>query len=100
MGVLSPGDKLPSVRSLAVELGINPNTVQKAYAILENDGVIVSISGKGSFISDDNSATDAILSAAREEFRKSAAEAKRMGLKKEDLIRILNSLYEGGNSDD
>lgn len=100
MGVLSPGDKLPSVRSLALELGINPNTVQKAYAILENDGVIVSISGKGSFISEDASATDAIVSAAKEEFKKAVSEAKRMGLQKEELHRILDSLYEGGNFDD
>ena len=49
-GMLRPGDKLPSVRSLALKLGINPNTVQKAYAILEADGIIYSVSGKGSFI--------------------------------------------------
>lgn len=42
-GVLNPGDKLLPVRSLASELGINPNTVAKAYKLLENDGYIVLI---------------------------------------------------------
>lgn len=51
-GVLSPGDKLPSVRSLATELSINPNTIQRAYAELERLGLICSIQGKGSFVAD------------------------------------------------
>ena len=50
VGVLKDGDKLPSVRQLALKLSVNPNTVQKAYAILETNGVIYSITGKGSFI--------------------------------------------------
>lgn len=49
-GVLTSGDPLPSVRNLAQELGINPNTVQKSYRILEQQGILESIPGKGSFI--------------------------------------------------
>ena len=45
-----PDDKLPSVRSLAKELGINPNTIQKAYSELERQGVIMSLQGRGSII--------------------------------------------------
>ena len=51
-GVLAPGDKLPSVRELASELAINPNTIQRAYRELEADGWIASVSGKGSFVCD------------------------------------------------
>lgn len=51
-GVLNPGDKLPSVRSLATELSINPNTIQRAYAELERLGLICSVKGKGSFVAD------------------------------------------------
>lgn len=51
-GVLRAGDKLPSVRDLAVELAVNPNTVAKAYQELERDGVIETPRGKGSFIAD------------------------------------------------
>ena len=49
-GVLSPGDKLPSVRELSANLTINPNTIQRAYRELENDGWIESAPGKGSFV--------------------------------------------------
>ena len=48
-GVLRPGDKLPSVRELAGQLAINPNTIQRAYRELETEGYIVSVPGKGSF---------------------------------------------------
>ena len=50
-GVLAAGEKLPSVRSLATELAINPNTIQRAYAALEAEGYIYSVAGRGSFVS-------------------------------------------------
>lgn len=52
-GELPTGTRLPSVRDLAVKLAINPNTIQRAYRELETDGVIVSVQGKGSFVSED-----------------------------------------------
>ena len=51
-GALEKDSQLPSVRSLAMELSINPNTIQKAYAELERQGYIYSIKGKGSFVAD------------------------------------------------
>ena len=51
-GMLRPGDKLPSVRALAVELAINPNTIQRAYTQLEAEGYILSVSGKGTFVAE------------------------------------------------
>ena len=50
-GAMKKGDKLPSVRALATELAINPNTIQKAYTELENEGYIYSVPGRGSFAS-------------------------------------------------
>lgn len=100
MGVLCDGDKLPSVRSLAIKLNVNPNTVQKAYAILENDGIIYSVSGKGSFISGDEAAQEAIVNTLKDDFKVAAETAKRMGLSKEQLLQVINSVYEGGKSDD
>lgn len=58
VGAFDPGEALPSVRALAQELGVNPNTVQKAYQMLEHDGIIYSVPGKGSFIADNSSAAD------------------------------------------
>lgn len=51
LGILEPDEQLPSVRSLSKQLGVNPNTVQKAYQCLESDGIIYSLTGKGSFVS-------------------------------------------------
>lgn len=51
-GVLRAGDRLPSVRDLAIELAVNPNTIAKAYQDLERDGVIETPRGKGSFVAD------------------------------------------------
>ena len=51
-GVMQPGEQLPSVRSLAMELSINPNTIQRAYQELERQGFIYSVKGKGSFVSE------------------------------------------------
>lgn len=100
MGVLKDGDKLPSVRTLATQIGINPNTVQKAYAILESNGLIYSVSGKGSFISGDETAANAILEAARSDFRNAAEEALRMGLGADELKGIVDEIGKGGNGND
>lgn len=51
-GVIKTGEKIPSVRNLAVELSINPNTIQRAYAELEKQGYIYTVKGKGNFASD------------------------------------------------
>lgn len=50
-GVMNPGDQMPSVRGLSMELSVNPNTIQKAYTELDNRGYVTSVPGKGCFIS-------------------------------------------------
>lgn len=52
-GVLEPHTKMPSVRSLALELSVNPNTIQRAYAQLEQDGYLYTVSGRGNFVTDE-----------------------------------------------
>lgn len=94
VGVLKADDKLPSVRQLANELRINPNTVQKAYAILETDGIIYSVSGKGSFISGDSAADTALYDAAKADFEKAAQEAAYRGLSKQSLAEIIEKVFE------
>ena len=51
-GMLAPGEKLPSVRSLAMDLAINPNTIQRAYAQLEMEGYVYSVAGRGTFVAE------------------------------------------------
>ncbi|MBQ7836031.1 MAG: GntR family transcriptional regulator [Clostridia bacterium] len=52
LGIMSPGDQLPSVRSLSIELSVNPNTIQKAYSELDAKGIAHSVPGRGCFIAD------------------------------------------------
>lgn len=82
-GELKAGEKLPSVRELAKELGVNPNTVSKAFQLLERDKVIYSLAGRGSFIS--AAGTETVRETALAEFDRAVAEALRAGISKKDL---------------
>lgn len=53
IGILNPNDKIPSVRSMATKLLVNPNTIQKAYSELDNKGIICSVPGRGCFVSEE-----------------------------------------------
>lgn len=55
-GILAPGEQLPSVRDLALQLAINPNTISKAYQELEHEGVVYTLRGRGTFVSGQASA--------------------------------------------
>lgn len=89
IGVLKPNDKLPSVRMLASDLGINPNTVARAYAELEKEGIIYTINKKGVFVSDKDNKSYLIDQA------KVAIETfKNDGLSKKELTIIVNEIFK------
>lgn len=96
-GVLKEQAQMPSVRSLAKELGVNPNTVAKAYQQLEHDGVIYSVAGRGSFISRIN--TENLKAYAFEDFDKAVCEALKASVSKEELIERIKN-FKGGLGDD
>lgn len=88
-GALQEGDKLPSVRALAAQLSINPNTIQRAYNELESDRYIVSIPGKGSFAAgktDENSKRRAALS---KQVRLIVTELRFLGASEKELQMLL-----------
>ena len=89
LGVLKRGDQLPSVRALASKFSVNPNTVQKSYSILEANGIIYSVKGKGSFISDDETAANAVLQSARREFIAAVCHAVDLGLSTDEMINLV-----------
>lgn len=89
LGVLKGGDQLPSVRALASKFSVNPNTVQKSYATLEANGIIYSVKGKGSFVSDDENAAKAVLQSAKQEFVLAVQHAADLGLAYEQMITII-----------
>lgn len=94
LGVLKSDTKLPSVRGLASKLSVNPNTVLKAYSILEANGIICSVKGKGTFICDDESADSAIKENAKAEFLSAVKSAFDLGLDADELIKIIKQQKE------
>lgn len=93
LGVLKGGEQLPSVRALASKFSVNPNTVQKSYAILEANGIIYSVKGKGSFISDDANAAENILILAKKDFASAIKNAADLGLSEEQMIHLVKQNF-------
>ena len=94
-GILAPDEKLPSVRELAAQLAINPNTIQRAYRELEQSGYIYTVPGKGAFAGArhevDEGRKEALLRSLRETLR----ELRYLGLSEAELREILAE--QGGN---
>lgn len=88
-GALQPGDKLPSVRSLASSLAINPNTIQRAYEALEREGYLYSVAGKGSFVAQRNEVEDTRKQELLKRFDAAAAELMFLGVTPEELVQRL-----------
>lgn len=99
-GVFKSGDKLPPVRILASQLGINPNTVAKAYRELESQGYIFSTVGRGSFLTDKLTENCAQKMLAIESFREAAKNACLFGVSKEEMTEILENTFKGGKNFD
>ncbi|MBC2580733.1 GntR family transcriptional regulator [Clostridium sp. DJ247] len=98
--ILKKDEKLPSVRTLANELTINPNTIQKAYRELETQGYIYSIPGKGSFVASIiQNENNKKISKLKDELIKILSEAMYLGMKKDEIIKIVSevdSIVKGG----
>jgi len=96
-GVLKPGDQLPSVRDLSVDLTVNPNTEQRAYKSLETEGVIYSVRGKGNFVADtreiDNKSLKKLYSSLSDLIRELAF----YGETPEQILDVVNKLFEERN---
>ena len=87
-GVLSDGDKLPSCRDYAAELGVNPNTVQRAYTLLEDNGVVFTIAKKGVFVSSGKKMPERNqLAFAR------ISELKNAGFSKQEILNAVQQIF-------
>lgn len=94
-GDLAPGEQLPSVRALAGELAINPNTIQRAYNELERVGVTVSVPGRGSFISEDiTGLVDSRRRTSLEALGEKMLEAKNAGVTKTEVTDLADKIWE------
>ncbi len=80
-GIYKPNDKLPSVRDLAVAAGVNPNTVQRSYELLEQQGLIYTVRNSGRFVSEDSTvAQESVESLRAEKTREYFLQMKALGL--------------------
>jgi len=94
-GVIADGDELPSRRVLSALLGVNPNTVQKAYRVLEEEGLIQSHSGAKSYVVLNGVVKERIRSELLESDAKSVIHSLRqMGLTKEDAVALIEKYWE------
>ena len=100
LGAMLPGEQLPSVRSLAQELGVNPNTVQKAYQLLERDGLIVSAPGKGSFLADQGGKLNEKRLKAKETLKQAVTDALASGMSGEEIRSSVETILSGGGPHD
>lgn len=95
-GVLEADSQLPSVRNLAMELSINPNTIQRAYGELERQGYIYSIKGRGSFISNNDDLIQCRRNEILTDMKDLVMKGIEMGITLEDIkLTILDCYKEG-----
>lgn len=95
-GVLKPDEKILSVRELAVEMTINPNTIQKAYKDLENEGYIYSVRAKGFFVApkDNVKNTDSLF----KQLRETVNELYYLGVTEKEVLSEIFDIYKNGKS--
>lgn len=92
-GGLESNSKLPSVRALALELSVNPNTIQRAYAQLEQDGYIYTIVGRGNYVTAPSEWRTGRFQAIRQDFTAVLQNAHEAGLPKEELLELIDRIY-------
>ena len=85
---------MPSVRSLAMELSINPNTIQKAFALLEQQGYIYPVRGRGNYVADTAQLAENKKCSLLEEIRRLLRQGKELGITRSEYIAVLNGLYQ------
>lgn len=99
-GVLEPDEKLPSVRSLAVELSINPNTIQKAYHELEVSGYIYTVKGRGNFVRSNDSLAKKRRDDLLAELKEKIVTCKEAGVTLKEIRESINEVFERGENRD
>lgn len=97
--ILTEDDKLPSVRTLAIELSINPNTIQRSYSKLEQDGFIYTVKGRGNFVSGKARWADDKKADVLNELRLNLQHAFELGVSKEEIYSAIDGIYKEVRND-
>ena len=93
LGVLETDSQLPSVRELAMDLSINPNTVQRAYAELERQGVIYCVKGRGNFVAGTGTLKEQHKEDVKTKLLEVVKEAKKADVTEEEFIEWVKGFY-------
>ena len=93
-GALEADSRMPSVRSLAVDLSVNPNTIQRAYAQLEQDGYIYTIAGRGNYVAPSSAWQSGRLQIVSEELSKALTNAKTAGMPKPKALELVSLIWD------
>jgi GntR family transcriptional regulator len=93
-GLLKPHQQLPGIRSMAIDLGINPNTVMKAYVELEREGFIYSLAGKGSFVSEPSMDVSVLRKEKLAEIEELLRKVYPYGVEKNDVLQLVEAVYD------
>ena len=94
-GTIQDGEEMPSRRAVSALLGVNPNTVQKAFRLLEDEGLIASHSGAKSYVTVDEGKLAALRQTLlREELRALTRSLRQMGIAREDALRLISEFWE------
>lgn len=94
-GVMEADEKMPSVRSLAVEMSINPNTIQRAYTELERSGFIYSVKGRGNFVRGDAALLDKQREKLLVELERQLVVCRNSGIAQDEVVKQVKEVYEG-----
>lgn len=86
-GILQTGERLPSVRELAAQLAINPNTIQRSYRALESDGWIVTVPGKGCFVSANGNCQEQERLRLLDQLAETCAALTSLGMTREEICQ-------------
>lgn len=92
-GALETDSKMPSVRAMGMDLAVNPNTIQRAYNQLEQEGYLYTVSGRGSFVAPESEWREGKKKKMLEEWRLVTERAREAGLTREQLAGQLNQIY-------
>lgn len=97
---LPPGSQMPSVRSLAMDLSINPNTIQKAFSLLEQRGYIYPVRGRGNYVADTARLAEQEKASLLKEVNNLLIQGKELGISRKEFIAVVDMLYGKENTND
>ncbi|MDN0044533.1 GntR family transcriptional regulator [Lachnoclostridium sp. An298] len=99
-GALPPGSQMPSVRSLAMDLSINPNTIQKAFSLLEQRGYIYTVRGRGNYVADTARLAEQEKASLLKEVNNLLIQGKELGISRKEFIAVVDMLYGKEDTND